>query len=99
MTNQKPPTWYDCSWIIWKVAKFGNIKALANMYEKGGGVKKSIDNAIYWYEKAAGLGDWDAKKSIKRLKGDQVAQKSIKWLKRGDQDAQKSVKRVKVKRT
>jgi TPR repeat protein len=43
------------------------MESLGGMYEHGYGVAKDLEKAIYWYCKAAALGDDDAKKDLKRL--------------------------------
>jgi len=60
--------------LIWykKAAKQDFIDANFNIgliYETGKGVKKNIPEAIKWYSKAAALGDVEAAKAVKELKG------------------------------
>ena len=40
---------------------------LAYMYENGEGIEKDIDQAIYWYKKAAEQGDKEAQKELKKI--------------------------------
>jgi len=54
-----------------KAAELGHPTSQFNLalhYENGRGVKKDIDKAIYWYEKAAENGDEDAPEAIESLK-------------------------------
>jgi TPR repeat protein len=38
------------------------------MYENGDGIKKDINQAIYWYEKSAKQGDNDAQNKLEELR-------------------------------
>ncbi|UZO03820.1 uncharacterized protein OCT59_024221 [Rhizophagus irregularis] len=44
---------------------------LALMYEKGDGITKYIDKAIYWYKKSAKQGNQDAQNKLKKLQKNQ----------------------------
>ena len=49
-----------------KAAETGYANArnhLGNLYEKGKGIEKDLEKALYWYEKA---GDEDSVKKIKK---------------------------------
>jgi TPR repeat protein len=51
-------------------AKGGNVDAqysLASLYEQGEGTEKNIENAIYWYKKAAENGCHEAKENLNLL--------------------------------
>ena len=53
-----------------KAANLGNDMAqfnLATMYEYGDGIKKDMNQAIYWYKKSAEQGDEDAQNKLQEL--------------------------------
>lgn len=64
MNKQEAVKWFR------KAADLGNDDAMWNLgrcYEKGEGVEKNIDQAVYWYKKGAAKNDYYCKEALKRL--------------------------------